>query len=220
MLESIAHSPFGFWIIALVIVLLDSAVLIAPGEFAFAFDRNGQPRLRIPAAPFVVRNKDLLFASLSYFAKAFFVSSTASAQHVDEAQMNELRRLAARCRAMCAYSYVTAAVLVVAGPAASLYFGISLTLVGALPVLYINAILTLLAVFVARKDFDMSPGRFGSLAFELIVCPALVVNLNKRLIDRTRMVPNTAQLIGADDALLRRVNANLDYLHVERLSPS
>ena len=219
MLESIAHSPLGFWIIALIIVVLDSAVLLAPGEFAFAFDTNGRPRLRIPAAPFVVRNKDLMFTAGTYFARAFFVSSIASPQHADAAQLDELRRLAARCRAMCAYSYVTAAVLILAGPAASLYVGISLALVGALPILYLNAIVTLLAVFVARRDFDMSPRRLGSLAFELLVCPALVVNLNKRLVDRTRIVPNTAQLIGADEALLRRVEANLDYLHAEKLRP-
>jgi len=93
-------------------------------------------------------------------------------------------------------------------------FGIGLALLGVLPVLYLNAVVALLAVFVTRGDFNLSTAQFASLAFELIVCPALAANLNKRLIDRTRLMPSTLRLIGHDEGLLRRVNANLEYLHV------
>jgi hypothetical protein len=211
MLEDLAHSWYGFWAIAFVIVVLDSAVLLAPGEFAFSFDKDGRPRLRVPAAPFVMRGKDLLFASLEYFARPFFVSSIASSLEADEAPLQALRHLSARCRAMCAYSYVAAAVLVVVGPIVAFNAGISVALVVALPIIYLNAVVALLAVFTSRADFGLSPTRFGSLAFELLVCPVLIMNLNKRLIDRGWIVPNTLSLIRGDDALLRRVNQNLDY---------
>lgn len=209
-----ANSWFGFWAVAIVIVLLDSASLIAPGEFAFAFDRQGAARVRIPAAPFMVRQKDLMLASLSYFARPFFVSSIHSPDDRGDAGLAELRALSARCRPMCAYSYLAAAILVGVGPLASLFFGIGLTLLATLPVLYLNAMVALLAIFVSRSDFNLSTGQFASLAFELIVCPALAVNLNKRLIDRARLVPSTLRLIGRDERLLQRLNANLDYLHV------
>jgi hypothetical protein len=214
MLETIASSWFGFWAIAIIIVLLDSGTLIAPGDFAFTFDRQGAPRLRIPAAPFVVRQKDLMWASLAYFAQPFFISSVRAAEDRGGAGLAELQALAVRCRAMCAYSYVAAATVVVIGPVASLYFGIALTLVGALPVLYLNAVLALLAIFVTRGEFKLPNGRFAALAFELIACPVLVVNLNKRLIDRNAFVPGTLHLTGGDQDLLRRLNANLEFLHV------
>jgi hypothetical protein len=214
MLETIASSWFGFWAIAIVIVLLDSATLIAPGDFAFAFDRQGKPRLRLPAAPFLVRQKDLMLASLAYFAQPFFISSIHVADDSRDAGLVELRALAGRCRAMCAYSYLAAAMLVVVGPVASLYFGIVLTLLAALPVLYLNAVVALLAIFMTRGDFNLSNRQFAALAFELIVCPVLVVNLNKRLIDRARLVTSTLHLIDRDQTLLRRLNANLEYLHV------
>ncbi len=214
MLEAIANSWFGFWTAALVIVLVDSATLLAPGEFAFAFDRDGRPRLRIPTAPFLIRQKDLLIAALKYFATPFFVASVAAPDALDAARLAELRATAARCRAMCAYSYVTAAALVVVGPVASLTLGIGVALLGILPVLYLTAALALMAIFVTRQDFGLTGGKFASLAFELIVCPALVVNLNKRLVDRTRVVPNAFLLIGDDETLRRQIDANLEYLHV------
>jgi hypothetical protein len=212
-METIASSWFGFWAVAIVIVLIDSATLVSPGEFAFAFDRQGEPRVRIPAAPFMVRQRDLMLASLSYFARPFFVSSIHSPDDRG-AGLAALRTLAARCRPMCAYSYVAAAVLVVVGPLASLYVGVGPTLLGALPALYLNAVVALLAIFVTRRDFNLSAGPFAALAFELIVCPALVVNLNKRLIDRARVTPSTLHLIGRDEELRRRLNQNLEYLHV------
>ena len=219
MLEAIAGSWFGFWTVAVAIVLVDSATLLAPGEFAFAFDRNGTPRLRIPTAPFLIRQKDLLIPVFGYFAKPFFVSSIGAPDNLDEPRLAELRATAARCQAMCAYSYVTAAALVVVGPLASLNFGIGLALLGILPILYLTAVLALMAIFVTRQDFQLTGGQFASLAFELMVCPALVVNLNKRLVDRTRIVPNTLSLVGDDEALRRRIDANLEYLHVAPIAP-
>src|SRR5262249_30722144 len=75
MLETIASSSFGFWTIAALIVVLDSIVLLAPGEFVFAFDRRGKATVRAAASPYLVRNKDLSFATLVFFARPFFVSS-------------------------------------------------------------------------------------------------------------------------------------------------
>ena len=61
----------------------------------------------------------------------------------------------------------------------------------------------------ARRELKLSRKALMSLAFEFIVCPVLVINLNKRLLDRS-IVPNTLQLVGDDQTLQHRIKANLE----------
>ena len=208
MLETIASSSFGFWSIAVLIVVLDSIVLLAPGEFAFAFDRRGKAAVRAAASPYIIRNKDLSFA-LTFFGRSFFVSS-ATAPDVPEEELDALARHAAQHRSLYLYSAVTAFLLLAAGPALTAFLGIPIALLIVLPALYANAIVALIDVTLARRQLKLSGKALSSLAFELIVCPVLVTNLNKRLLDRD-VVPNTFQLVGDDRALQSRIKANLEF---------
>jgi hypothetical protein len=209
MLEAIASSSFGFWSIAALIVVIDSVVLLTPGEFVFAFNRHGKPVVRAAATPYLVRNKDLSFASLIFFARPFFVSS-ATVREVPADQLAMLGRQAAAHRSIYLYSVVTAFLLVAVGPALTVLRDISSAMLVVLPVLYANALIALADVIVARQELKLSRKALLSLAFEFIVCPVLVTNLNKRLLDRS-IVPNTLQLVGADQALQHRIKANLEF---------
>jgi hypothetical protein len=209
MLETIASSSFGFWSIAVLIVVLDSIVLLAPGEFAFAFDRRGRVAVRAAASPYLVRSKELSFASLIFFGRSFFVSS-ATAPDASEEELNALARQASHHRSVYLYSAVTAFLLLAAGPVLTVFLGISIALLVVLPALYANAIVALIDVTLARQQLKLSGKALSSLAFELIVCPVLVTNLNKRLLDRS-VVANTFQLVGDDRALQSRIRANLEF---------
>jgi len=190
MLETIASSSSGFWIVALLIVVLDSILLLAPREFAFAFDRRGRPSVRAAATPFLVRQRELSFAALGFFARPFFISSV-RAGDVSEVQLVEMRRRALQHRSIYAYSVVTMTLLIVVGPTLTVFFGISAALLMVLPILYANAIAAVIDVGLTRASFNIPLKGFLFLAFEFIVCPALVANLNKRLLDRS-VVPNTS----------------------------
>lgn len=209
MLEAIASSSFGFWSIAVLFVVFDSIVLLAPGEFAFAFDRRGKAEVRAAASPYLVRNKELSFASLIFFGRSFFVSS-ASAPDVSQEELNALARQASQHRSVYLYSAVTAFLLLAAGPVLTVFLGIPTALLIVLPAIYANAIVALIDVTLARRQLKLSGKVLSSLAFELIVCPVLVTNLNKRLLDRS-VVPNTFQLVGDDHALQSRIKANLEF---------
>ncbi|MFL6974671.1 MAG: hypothetical protein ACJ8F2_22390 [Xanthobacteraceae bacterium] len=209
MLDAIASSSFGFWTIAALIVLIDSVVLLTPGEFVFGFDRHGKPVVRAAATPYLVRSKDLSFASLIFFARPFFVSS-ATVREVPDDELAALARQAFQHRSIYLYSAVTAFLLVVAGPVLAALLDISSALLVVLPVLYANAIIALADVIISRQELRLSRKALLSLAFEFIVCPALVTNLNKRLLDRS-IVPNTLQLVGGDQALQHRIKANLEF---------
>jgi hypothetical protein len=209
MLEAVASSSFGFWSIAALIVAIDSVVLLTPGEFVFGFDRHGEPGVRAAAAPYLVRNKDLTFATLVFFARPFFVSSATVPQLRDD-ELAALARQAQQHRSIYLYSIVTAFLLVAAGPALTAFRDISSALLVVLPVLYANAIIALSDVIATRRELKLSRKALLSLAFEFIVCPVLVINLNKRLLDRS-IVPNTLQLVGGDQALQHRIKANLEF---------
>ena len=209
MLEAIASSSFGFWSIAALIVVIDSVVLLTPGEFVFAFNRHGKPVVRAAATPYLVRNKDLSFATLIFFARPFFVSSV-SVPDVTDDELAALARQARQHRSIYLYSAVTVFLLVAAGPALTALRDISSALLVVLPVLYANALVTLADVIAARRELKLSRKALLSLAFEFIVCPVLVTNLNKRLLDRSIM-PNTLQLVGGDQALRHRIKANLEF---------
>ena len=173
-----------------------------------------QPRLTWCAA------RDLSFASLIFFARPFFVSS-ATAREVPDDELAVLRRQAAAHRSIYLYSVVTAFLLVAAGPALTALRDISSALLVVLPVLYANAIIALADVIAVRRELGLSRKALLSLAFEFIVCPVLVTNLNKRLLDRS-IVPNTLQLVGADQALQHRIKANLEFheLPVPQMRPT
>jgi hypothetical protein len=209
MLEAIASSSFGFWSIAALIVVIDSVVLLTPGEFVFAFNRHGKPVVRAAATPYLVRNKDLSFASLIFFARPFFVSSVTVPDASDD-ELAALARQAGRRRSICLYSAVTVFLLVAVGPALTALRDISSALLVVLPVLYANAIIAVADVIFSQRELRLSRKARVSLAFEFIVCPVLVTNLNKRLLDRS-IVPNTLQLVGGDQALQHRIKANLEF---------
>jgi len=156
-----------------------------------------------------VRNKDLSFASLIFFARPFFVSS-ATVREVPDDELAALARQAAAHRSIYLYSAVTAFLLVVAGPALTALLDVSSALLVVLPVFYANAIIALADVIAARRELKLSHKALLSLAFEFIACPVLVTNLNKRLRDRS-IVPNTLQLVGGDQALQHRIKANLEF---------
>ena len=73
MLEEIASSRFGFWIVAMIMAAVDSSFLLKPGKFAFSISRANQVRLRISSSPFTLRNRELASAFLSFQVELFFI---------------------------------------------------------------------------------------------------------------------------------------------------
>ena len=210
MFETLFSSSYSFWVVALLIVVLDSALLLAPNEFAFAFGRRGEAKVRITITPFVVRNKELVLALVSFFARPFFVSSVNVAD-VGQTRLAELQALASRQRSFGVYAVVAMVSLFVAGPVLTMFVGIGHAMLFVLPVVYANAAAALTAIAIDRRALHMPLKKFLYVAFEFIVCPALVANLNKRLIDRGAIVPNTFQLVGDDETARARIKSNLAY---------
>lgn len=221
MLDLLLAWKYSFWTIAFLIVALDSMVLLAPGEFAYSFGRDRRPRVRIAAMPFLLRARELMFAPAAFFARPYFVSSI-NAADAGKTQIAELRALAIRQRFIGTCSVLAIVLAFVAGPILTAEIDIGHALLAVLPLVYLNALFALVAFAVARNTWKISPQSLAFIAFEFIVCPFLVVNLNKRLAYRAAAVPNTFQLIGGDDGARSRILANLEYhdIPLAQMNPS
>jgi hypothetical protein len=207
-IEAIASSSFALWLVALAIVLIDSILLLAPGEFAFCFRRDGRPDLRIPRTPFVMRNRDLVVTSVSFFARPFFVASVNLPQGANGVRLEDLRDIARRSRWLSVYCCV-ACVAIVAGPVLTAYFGIGLALLCTAPVLYLNALCAAIFLVANRKSLAGALRSVPLVCFELAVCPILAVNLYKHVIDRDRIF-DAREMIEADEQLEQRLQTNLE----------
>ncbi len=210
MLDTLIDWQYSFWALAFLIAALDSIVLLPPGQFCFAFGGDGRPRVRTTMVPFLIRGRELMFAALSYFARPYFISSVNSA-NAGKAQLAELRLLAKSQRLVGLCSVLAAGLTFLAGPIVTAQRDIGNAILAVLPLIYANAAIAVIAVVAARKVWRLSGSNVFYIAFELLVCPVLVMNLNKRLAYRAVATPNTFQLIGGDSHVRERILANLEY---------
>jgi hypothetical protein len=212
MLETIANSSLGIWIVALLIILLDSAVLLEAGEYLFQFGRTGTPELRIPQTPFLLRNKELVLTLILYLFsfRAFFRSSVIAADTTKGTAIRKLRRLDARCAVLHMLAASTL-FLLATGPLFTTLVGLSYATMIILAGVYVNGLIAVFFVWKRRKYFVLTASELRSTIFEIIVCPILVVNIVKRLTGRPALIVNTWQVFVADEVLRDRIKSNLEY---------
>jgi len=147
---------------------------------------------------------------VSYFARPYFMSSVNST-NAGKAQLAELRVLSKSQRLVGLCSAAGGALAFVAGPIITAQLDIGNAILAVLPLIYANAAIAMITVAASRKAWRLSAQNIFYIGFELLVCPVLVVNLNKRLAYRAVAIPNTFQLIGDDSHARERIRANLEY---------
>lgn len=211
MLEYVASSTFGFWTVALAIVLVESAMLLKAGEFTFRLGACDRVELRLPAAPFLVRNHELVFALVSCFLRPFYLSSIHAPSKVGGETLHDLRPVRAAHRLLGLFAGAGLLLIVVVGPAVSAGWGINVALFSVVPMLYANAIAAFACVLCHRHVLGTTNSDLSRLAFELLACPILTVNVVKKLTMRRNLVLNTWDLAGKNPDLRNRINAALEF---------
>jgi hypothetical protein len=181
MLEEIASSRFGFWIVALTSV--DSAFLLQPGKFAFSLSLVNEVRLKASSVPFTLRDKELVSSLLSFPFELFFVSDIAAlCQTAGQTRkaLSHMRRLKRRARPFSLLS-AAAAILLISGPCLAALRGIQLSVLLLLPSLYLLAIAASLVLWRKRRILGLSDGVALRISAEITLCPVLLVNISKRI---------------------------------------
>ena len=219
MLDDVANSTIGFWALALLIVFIDSAMLLKAGEFSFRLEADDRVELRLPAAPFLVRNHELVFALVSYFLRPFYLSSIHVPSTVAADKLRDLRQVRAVHRLLGLFAGTGLLLIVVVGPAVSAAWGINMALFSVVPMLYANSMAAFACVFRHRHVLGTTNSDLCRLAFELLACPVLTVNVVKKLTMRRNLLLNTWELAGKNPELRNRINAALECFDAPLTAP-
>lgn len=189
MFELLAHSALGFWIIALLIVIMDSFLLLTPGHFTYTIGQRLNVAIRIVDCPFMLRGKEPIITLFTYPLTPFFISSTDQDQ---QGRGSVKRLLLKHKRFVCnsgmlvplALTSLTLVVLV--GPLVSLQYGIERSLVTVLPAEYLIALVGAIVVYLNRSIYELKNTDLAHIAVELALCPILLVNIFKKIALRQR----------------------------------
>jgi hypothetical protein len=196
MLEEIASSRFGFWIVALTMAAIDASFLLKPGKYAFSISRANQVRLRISPSPFTIRNRELASSFLSFPFQLFFISDIDAIERTARETFTALSRMRRLSRQIMIISVLSAIsmVLLILGPCAASLFGVQLSILVFFVPLYGLAIATSAVLWQRRRRIGLSNNKALKISAEIIFCPVLLVNISKRISLAQKAELNTFRL--------------------------
>lgn len=184
MFDFLAHSPFGFWIIALLIIIFDSTLLLAPEQFTFTFGNRLNVKLRIAESPYLLRHKEPIVTLFVHPMAPFFISSMDEPSEGRRATKRILlrqKRAASNSRELTNLALLSLVLVCIVGPIASMQYGIERALLMVGPALYVSALFGVGIVWLNRSIFGFDMRDVAHICVELTVCPILMVNILKRI---------------------------------------
>jgi hypothetical protein len=197
MLEEIASSRFGFWVVALIMVAIDSSFLLRPGKFAFSISPSDHVRMRISPSPFLILNKELVCSLISFPFQLFFISDVESSERATGREtFKALSRLKRVCRQTAVFSVVAAIgiALLMLGPCLAAVRSVQTSIVLILPPFYLLAVATSVLLWQRRRKVSLSENAVLKISAEIILCPVLLVNIAKRISLAQRLELNSYRL--------------------------
>jgi hypothetical protein len=197
MLEEIASSRFGFWIVAAVMVAIDSSFLLKPGKFAFSVSASNLVNIRVATSPFLIRNKELVCSLLSFPFQLFFISDVETLERATGREtLKALSRLSRVSRQNTIFSILSVCgiSLLLLGPLLAATHGIQASLVSVFPLFYLLACINSAMLWRRRRKFGLSGSAVIKISAEIILCPILLVNISKRISLAQTLELNTYRL--------------------------
>ena len=199
MIDAVAESRFGIWIVAGAIILFDSAMLLYPGRFAYRLSSNKRISVFVivPNYNLSVRNSNLFFTLIT-FPNFYYFSDIYSPYQSKKTLYTKLRslyRLQAHYIVFSVASFGVFCLVLFVGPILSFWYGQSIAILLVAPVVYATAIAIGLIVFSKRLVFGLSKLDAIWYAIEMLLCPVLLVNTSKRLSSKLSKNVNTWQLV-------------------------
>jgi hypothetical protein len=199
MLDLLTDSRFGIWIVAAAIILIDSALLLAPGKFAYRVrtTKRVSASVAVPSHIFALRNKNLLLSVLAFPCTIFHVSDISAPIQTPAQLHRTMARVQRLQRNYASLSLSSALVLalVAAGPLIAILHSQALAFLSVAVVLYPTSIVIGYIIYSRRHLFRLGRLEAFLLAFEFALCPILIVNVGKKLANHQSPNVNTRQMV-------------------------
>jgi hypothetical protein len=216
------------WIVAALLYVSDAAKLLAPRELLLVEAGRGRLAAAFSASPYTIAGRVLAFAPLLSPCRSIFVAKWGSAW-TDHARLKPMLESIERLRGSLLGARVLAAwafvLLFVVGPALTLSLGTAPAILCTAAALYPTAIAAIVFLWWRRRALRLTRARLVGLCVEILVCPAFLPNLVRKITVLEPVHADGAQVLvvaAASDVrseFLTRLESRTEEL-IERTDPA
>jgi len=196
-------SHYTIWAVAFLLYASDAARLLAMRELLLVEAGRGKFGALFSDAPFTIAGRVLTFAPLLRPHRGVFVAPWGAAW-IDDRALKAILEPVERLRGCLSFARILAAwafiVLFVLGPAFTFVLGPGAAVLCAAGLLYPTAVAAIVWLWWRRRDLRLTAAQSAGVSIEIVVCPAFLPNLVRKITIRTRIDVDAAQALAATAA--------------------
>ena len=224
MLDQPRVSDYTIWVVAALMYVCDAATLLPPRQMLVVEAARASLSAVFSQSPFTLGGRVLAFAPVLLPHRGVFVAPWGKPWTDDAtlratlASVDRVRRLLTLPRFLATWAFL---LLFVAGPVMTSVLGTSAAIVYTAAALYPTALVAMATVWWRRRALGLTRAHAAWLSVEMLICPAFLPNLVRKLTTRHAINADAAQLLLAAGAaevtsdLLDRVESRTEELIAE-----
>ena len=221
MLDQPRAADYTIWAVAALLYVCDAARLLSPRDVLLVEAGHRRFTAAFSGAPYTLAGRVLTFAPLLLPYRGVFVAPWGRAwtdRATLEAMLESLRELSRQLlvpRLLAAWSF---ALLFVVGPGLTLALGVNAAVAYTGVVLYLTVLAAIACLWWRRRDFRLTAGTMALISAEVLVCPAFLPNLVRKITAPTIVDVDAAQMLLATaapdvtDEFLARLEVRMEEL--------
>ena len=219
----------AIWLVALLLYLFDAARLLGPRELLLVEHAHGRLAAALGDNPFTAGARALAFGPVHLPHRGVFVATWGrpwSDAAALTATLEAVGRLRASLGIVRVLSALAGVLLFVVGPALTLALGPDAAVLYTAAAVYPTVVAAVAALWWRRRRLRLTAGRSVLLSLEVLVCPAFLPNLVRKITGQHAIETDAAQMLAATATaevteellarLARRTEAMLDDEAVDR----
>ena len=203
MLDPTHGADYTIWIVAALLYVSDAAKLLSPRQLLLVEAGRGRLAAAFSATPYTIAGRVLSFAPLLLPYRGVFVAPWGSAW-TDGARLKKvlesLERLRGSLRGARVLGTLGFVLLFAVGPALTLALGTTAAILYTAAVLYPTVLVAIAYLWWRRRALRLTTGRSVGLGLEILVCPAFLPNLVRKITTLESIQTDGAQLLVATAA--------------------
>jgi len=196
-------ADYTIWIVAALLYVSDAAKLLPPRQLLLVEAGQGRFAAAFSATPYTIAGRVLSFAPLLLPYRGVFVTPWGSAW-TDAGRLKKalesLERLRSSLRGARVLGIVGFVLLFAVGPALTLWLGTTAAILYTAAALYPTVIVAIAYLWWRRRALRLTTGRSVGLSLEILVCPAFLPNLVRKITALESIQTDGAQLLVATAA--------------------
>jgi hypothetical protein len=193
-------SDYAIWLVAFVLYVVDAARLLLPRELLLVEDGRRRLTAVFSLSPFTIAGRVLAFGPLLLPHRGVFVAPWTRPWVAEARLASRLEgvwRLTGALLVTRILAVWTFGLLFVIGPALTLVLGPDAAVVCVAAGVYPTAMVTIAHLWWRRRAFQLTVARAAWLSIEMLVCPAFLPNLVRKITTAHPLDVDGAQILAA-----------------------